>query len=70
MDSGARPIGKASLKNPFVGLHHGSRQASVKYCLWEVLRDFPNGLNVTEIVRELEHRDLRDFSGRKNVPGQ
>lgn len=61
---------KESLENPFASLHHRGRPHSVKYCLWEVLRDFPSGLNVTEIVRELEQRDLRDFSGRKNVPGQ
>eukprot|EP00803_Ostreobium_quekettii_P007710 evm.model.scf_293.6 EVM.evm.TU.scf_293.6 scf_293:91596-100327(+) len=57
--------------NPFEeGPRRGGRERSVKYCAWEVLADFPGGLNVTQIAREIQDRGLKDFSEKKNAAGQ
>ncbi|GMH32728.1 hypothetical protein BSKO_00562 [Bryopsis sp. KO-2023] len=61
---------KNSLRNPFDGLRKPEKQLSMKYMIWEVLKESPSGLTVTEIVLEMERKKLKDFSGKRNAQGQ
>ena len=57
-------------RNPFEDSQKRDKDFSVKYCAWEVLKHFPQGLNVTQIAREIQDRGLKDFSEKKNAAGQ
>lgn len=55
-----------SLSNPFANIKvKKGHPKTIKYCAWEVLRDFPEGLSVADLAKEIEGRDLRSFSGNK-----
>lgn len=58
------------LKNPFQGTQKKGQEYSVKYCAWEVLKHYCDGLNVTQIAKEIQERGLKDFSEKKNAAGQ
>ncbi|GMH43567.1 hypothetical protein BSKO_11489 [Bryopsis sp. KO-2023] len=58
------------LKNPFEDTQKKGQEFSVKYCAWEVLKDYGDGLNVTQIAKEIQERGLKDFSEKKNAAGQ
>ncbi len=40
----------------------GQPQHTVKYCVWEVLREQPAGLSVEDLLHEMQSRKLRSFA--------
>lgn len=38
--------------------------------IWDILKDYPEGLSIACIVRELQERGLKDLSGLKKPNGQ
>lgn len=67
---GKGKISADALKNPFEDIQKKGQEYSVKYCAWEVLKDYCQGLNVTQIAKEIQERGLKDFSEKKNAAGQ
>lgn len=58
------------LINPFENTSKTTGVLTMKYCAWEVLRDYPAGLTVKLVVDEIEARALRVFTGKANPTGQ
>ncbi len=58
------------MSNPFInakkrkktGDAEGRVQHTIKYYVWELLRDKPTGLTVDELVHEMESREMRSFA--------
>lgn len=61
---------KFTLINPFEAQGKSGREEKLKYCAWEVLKDFPYGLHISQIAREIQQRKLRDLSKMRNATGQ
>jgi len=61
---------KYTLINPFEARGKSGREEKLKYCAWEVLKDFPCGLHISQIAREIQQRKLRDLSKMRNATGQ
>eukprot|EP01024_Parvocaulis_polyphysoides_P017783 TRINITY_DN17848_c1_g2_i2.p1 TRINITY_DN17848_c1_g2~~TRINITY_DN17848_c1_g2_i2.p1 ORF type:complete len:530 (-),score=72.60 TRINITY_DN17848_c1_g2_i2:158-1690(-) len=60
--------GKDPFTNPFKQKH--KEQNTLKWCSWEILRDFPEGRTSQQIVEEIGKRELLDIYNRKNPSGQ
>ena len=61
---------RRSLPNPFEARSGGKRQPhTLKWAVFEVLRDYPAGLSLADIVRLVEERKLRSFA-KTNPAGQ
>ena len=62
-----RPIGDAT---SILSCRVDRCLAGTKFCLWQVLVDFPKGLPISEMLKEVTNRGLRKFDGNKNPLGQ
>ena len=61
---------RQSLPNPFESRSGGKKQPhTLKWAVFEVLRDYPAGLGLADIVRIVEERKLRSFA-KTNPAGQ
>lgn len=61
---------RRSLPNPFEARSGGKKQPhTLKWAVFEVLRDYPAGLGLADIVRLVEERKLRSFA-KTNPAGQ
>ena len=61
---------RRSLPNPFEARSGGKKQPhTLKWAVFEVLRDYPAGLGLAAIVRLVEERKLRSFA-KTNPAGQ
>ena len=61
---------RRSLPNPFESRSGGKKQPhTLKWAVFEVLRDYPAGLGLADIVRLVEDRKLRSFA-KTNPAGQ
>ena len=61
---------RRSLPNPFESCSGGKKQPhTLKWAVFEVLRDYPAGLGLADIVRLVEERKLRSFA-KTNPAGQ
>lgn len=56
---------RPALPNPFAPKVKKYQHNTIKYCAWEVLRDFPRGLSVGDIIREIMGKDLRKFYSKR-----
>ena len=54
--------------NPFVEFTRNSSGRSTKFCIFQVLKDAPQGLTLKTICEEITARSLREFG--KNPSGQ
>ncbi|BDA46090.1 hypothetical protein COCOBI_08-1820 [Coccomyxa sp. Obi] len=54
------PFAKAGRKKS--GQLGGQVQHTVKYCVWELLREQPAGLSVEDLLHEMQSRKLRSFA--------
>lgn len=54
------PFAKAGRKKG--GQLGGQVQHTVKYCVWELLREQPAGLSVEDLLHEMQSRELRSFA--------
>lgn len=54
------PFAKAGRKK--WGHLGGQVQHTVKYCVWELLREQPAGLSVEDLLHEMQSRKLRSFA--------
>lgn len=54
--------------NPFLLSRTGV--PTLAQCIWDVLKDNPEGLSIASIVEELQQRGLNDFSGVSHPHGQ
>lgn len=62
-----------TLHNPFEtkgGAKKLKQTHSLKYAVFEVLKDTPDGLGLSDIVRLIEERKLRSFAGKASSSGQ
>jgi len=57
-------------ENPFKPKSRRGNEDTLKYCAWEVLKDFPRGLHISQIAKEVQGRGLRDLSRMRNATGQ
>ena len=55
------------LSNPFASR---TSVPTFAQCIWDVLRDYPDGLSVAQILDQVQSRGLRDLSGLKKPTGQ
>ena len=53
--------------NPFKSQQKRGHEDPLKYCAWEVLKDYPQGLDISRIAKEVQERGLRDLSKMKNA---
>lgn len=62
-----------TLHNPFEakgGAKKFKQTHSLKYAVFEVLKDTPDGLGLSDIVRLIDERKLRSFAGKASSSGQ
>ncbi len=58
------------LANPFQAVQKEGKPKTLKYCVWEVLKEQPRGMKVTEIIDVINDRGLYNLKAAKNPSGQ
>jgi hypothetical protein len=71
-EAGACPPPPAQLSNPFDAVQKEGKNKTLKWCVWEVLKERPAGMKVAEIIEEIDAKGLyhAKLGAAKNPSGQ